>query len=53
MSDMMLFSGNATPDLAKSIANYLNISIADATIQRFSDGEIDIEINENVRGQDV
>ncbi len=53
MSDMMLFSGNATPDLAKSIANYLNISIADATIKRFSDGEIDIEINENVRGQDV
>jgi len=53
MSDMMLFSGNATPDLAKSIADYLNISIADATINRFSDGEIDIEINENVRGQDV
>ncbi|MCP4411583.1 MAG: ribose-phosphate pyrophosphokinase [Gammaproteobacteria bacterium] len=53
MSDMMLFSGNATPDLAKSIANYLDISIADATIKRFSDGEIDIEINENVRGQDV
>jgi len=53
MSDMMLFSGNATPDLAKSIANYLDISIADANINRFSDGEIDIEINENVRGQDV
>ena len=53
MSDMMLFSGNATPDLAKSIANYLDISIADANIQRFSDGEIDVEINENVRGQDV
>jgi len=53
MSDMMLFSGNATPDLAKSIAKYLDISLADATISRFSDGEINIEINENVRGQDV
>lgn len=53
MSDMMLFSGNATPDLAKSIANHLNISLSDATISRFSDGEINIEINENVRGQDV
>ena len=53
MSDMMLFSGNATPDLAKSIANYLDISLADANINRFIDGEIDVEINENVRGQDV
>ena len=53
MSDMMIFSGNATPELAKSIASYLNIKLADATISRFSDGEINIEINENVRGQDV
>ncbi len=53
MSDMMLFSGNATPDLAKSIADYLDIALADAAITRFSDGEIDIKINENVRGQDV
>ncbi|MCP3674957.1 MAG: ribose-phosphate pyrophosphokinase [Gammaproteobacteria bacterium] len=53
MSDMMLFSGNATPELAQSIADHLGISLADATISRFSDGEINIEINENVRGQDV
>ena len=53
MSDMMIFSGNATPELAKSIAGYLDIKLADATISRFSDGEINIEINENVRGQDV
>lgn len=53
MSDMMLFSGNATPELAQSIADHLGISLADATISRFSDGEINIEITENVRGQDV
>ena len=53
MSDMMIFSGNATPELANSIARFLDIKLADATISRFSDGEINIEINENVRGQDV
>ena len=53
MSDMMLFSGNATPDLAKKIANHLGISLSDAKISRFSDGEINVEIKENVRGQDV
>ena len=53
MSDMMIFSGNATPKLAQDIAEYLGISLSDATIDRFSDGEINVEINENVRGQDV
>ncbi|NNJ72253.1 MAG: ribose-phosphate pyrophosphokinase [Enterobacterales bacterium] len=53
MSDMMIFSGNATPKLAEDIARYMGISLSDATIARFSDGEINIEINENVRGQDV
>ncbi len=50
---MMLFSGNATPELAQSIAEHLGISLASAKISRFSDGEINIEITENVRGQDV
>jgi len=53
MSDMMLFSGNATPELALSIADHLDTLLSDATISRFSDGEINVEINENVRGQDV
>lgn len=53
MSDMMIFSGNATPKLAQDIAEYLGISLSDATIGKFSDGEINVEINENVRGQDV
>lgn len=53
MTDMLLFRGNATQELAERIANYLNIPLSDATVERFSDGEIFIEINENVRGHDV
>lgn len=53
MSDMMLFSGNATPKLAESIANYLNVPLGKAKVGRFSDGEIAVEILENVRGMDV
>lgn len=53
MSDMMIFSGNANPQLAKSVSDYLNVSLGKATIGRFSDGEIMIEILENVRGKDV
>ncbi|MFT5452323.1 MAG: ribose-phosphate pyrophosphokinase, partial [Enterobacterales bacterium] len=53
MTDMMLFSGNANPELAKSIASYLELDLSDALISRFSDGEINVEIKENVRGQDV
>lgn len=50
MSDIVLFSGNATPDLAKSIANHLNVSLGQAKVGRFSDGEVTVEIMENVRG---
>ncbi|MEE4243778.1 MAG: ribose-phosphate pyrophosphokinase [Kangiellaceae bacterium] len=53
MSDMMLFRGNATPELAEKIANNLNIELGKATVSRFSDGEINVEILENVRGKDV
>ena len=53
MSDMMIFSGNANPRLAKSVAAHLNVSLGKATLGRFSDGEIMIEILENVRGKDV
>jgi ribose-phosphate pyrophosphokinase len=48
-----LFTGNAHKDLAMDIAGYLNIPIGDATVARFSDGEIMVHINENVRGTDV
>jgi len=50
---MMLFAGNSNPELAKSIAAHLLVSIGKATVGRFSDGEINVEIEENVRGRDV
>ncbi|MBF0609668.1 MAG: ribose-phosphate pyrophosphokinase [Magnetococcales bacterium] len=53
MSKMKLFSGTANPELANRIADYLMVSPGDATVRRFSDGEIFIQINENVRGRDV
>jgi len=53
MSDMMLFRGNATPQLAEKIANKLDIPLGNATVGTFSDGEINVEILENVRGKDV
>lgn len=53
MPDMKLFAGNATPELAQRIADRLYISLGDATVDRFSDGEIAVQINENVRGSDV
>ena len=53
MPDIKLFAGNATPELAKRIAKHLYTSLGDATVGRFSDGEIQVQINENVRGADV
>lgn len=53
MSKLMVFSGNAHPQLAKEIAKELSIRLGDADVSKFSDGEISIEINENVRGKDV
>ncbi len=53
MSDMMLFSGNACPDLAHAIAARLNMQLSRAKVARFSDGEINVEILDHVRGKDV
>ena len=53
MADMKLFAGNATPELAKQIASRLYTRLGDATVDRFSDGEIHVQINENVRGCDI
>ena len=51
--DMKIFAGNATPELAKQIANRLYITLGEAKVGSFSDGEISVEITENVRGADV
>ena len=53
MPDMKLFAGNATPELAQRIADRLFIKLSAADVGRFSDGEISVQINENVRGGDV
>ena len=52
-SKLMLFSGNANTKLSQDIANYLKQPLGQAVISQFSDGEIQIEIQENVRGKDV
>ena len=52
-NDLMVFSGNANPELAKKIIQYLDIPLGKASVGVFSDGEISVEIGENVRGKDV
>ncbi|MGE3318052.1 MAG: ribose-phosphate pyrophosphokinase [Candidatus Berkiella sp.] len=53
MTDMMIFSGNANPRLATSVSEHLHVTLGKATIGRFSDGEINVDIHEHVRGKDV
>ncbi|WP_133136634.1 ribose-phosphate pyrophosphokinase [Legionella rowbothamii] len=53
MSTMMIFAGNANPELAQKISSHLQIPIGKATVGTFSDGETMVEILENVRGRDV
>ncbi|MGH8671386.1 MAG: ribose-phosphate pyrophosphokinase [Burkholderiales bacterium] len=50
---MMVFTGNANPALARKVVEYLHIPLGRAVVSRFSDGEIMVEILENVRGKDV
>ena len=52
-SSLMVFTGNANPKLAQDVVRRLGIPLGAATVGRFSDGEINVEILENVRGQDV
>jgi ribose-phosphate pyrophosphokinase len=51
--DMMVFTGNANRKLAKEVADHLGIKLGRATVGRFSDGEVMVELLENVRGKDV
>jgi len=53
MSNYMLFSGTSNPELAEEIAKYLEMPLSQASISRFSDGEINVQIAESVRGKDV
>lgn len=53
MDKLAIFSGNAHPELAKSICKYLKVKLSNAQVDRFSEGEIHVKIDENVRGKDV
>lgn len=53
VSEMMVFAGNANPQLAQDIAAYLSLRLGKAVVGQFSDGEIMVEILENVRGKNV
>ena len=50
---MAVFTGNANPQLAQDIARYLQVPLGRAHVGRFSDGEVTVELMENVRGRDV
>jgi ribose-phosphate pyrophosphokinase len=50
---MMVFAGNANPKLARDIAGQLRLHLGNSHARRFSDGEVQVEIMENVRGKDV
>jgi ribose-phosphate pyrophosphokinase len=51
--NLMVFTGSANPKLAEGVAKHLNIHLGRATVSRFSDGEVFVELLENVRGRDV
>lgn len=53
ISEMKLFTGNANPLLAQAVAEFLDTPLGSVSVGRFSDGEINVEITDNVRGRDV
>jgi ribose-phosphate pyrophosphokinase len=53
LKNLMVFAGNANPALAQGVVDHLKIPLGKAIVTKFSDGEIEIHINENVRGKDV
>ena len=50
---LMVFTGNANPDLAARVVKHLDTTLGNAAVNKFSDGEISVELLENVRGRDV
>ena len=53
MNSLSIFTGNSNPALAERIAKYLDIPVGKASVGRFSDGEVQVEIQENVRSRDI
>lgn len=52
-NEMKVFAGNSNKPLAEKIARYLNLQLGDCEVGRFADGEINVRINETVRGHDI
>ena len=52
-NELVVFTGNGNPALAKRICEYLGISLGDAFVGRFPDGEVNLKINQDVRGRDI
>lgn len=52
-NELVVFTGNSNPLLAKAICRYLKIPLGDALVSKFSEGEIRVKINQDVRGRDV
>jgi ribose-phosphate pyrophosphokinase len=53
MRGYKVFTGTANPEFSKKVAKYLSLPLSEATIKRFSDGEISVQVSESVRGKDV
>src|SRR5438132_14396493 len=53
LENLMVFTGNANPELALGVTKQLGLPLGKAVVSKFSDGEVMVEINENVRGKDV
>lgn len=53
MNGLAVFTGNSNPDLAKNICEHLDVELTDVLVSRFSEGEVRVEIKENIRGKDV
>jgi ribose-phosphate pyrophosphokinase len=53
MRGYKVFSGTANPEFAKKVVKYLSLPLSEASIKRFSDGEISVQVSESVRGKDV
>ena len=53
LKDLKIFTGNANPVLAQEIADYLGIELGQSSVKTFSDGEINVSVDESVRGCDV
>jgi ribose-phosphate pyrophosphokinase len=53
MNGLAILTGNANPELAKSICKHLEVELTDVLVDRFSEGEVQVQIKENIRGRDV